>query len=115
MGRVTEYIEYMKDRKILRNERTFKHLTPTQDNDIDRYRYWKDKEQEIKKEKKPKKQKTNFSFKPFKPTLISRVGLTETYQHFTKSFPERNDVEWIGTKKVHEAITKIKWTRNEKE
>ena len=107
MGRVTEYIEYMKDTKILRNEKSFNHLTITNDDDIDRYRYYG----EIKKKKKPKKEKTKILVKPFRPKLIKREGLIETYQHFTKSFPEKEEVEWIGTKKVHEEIIKIKWTR----
>ena len=107
MGRLTEHIEYIKDIEITRNDKRLKYLTITQDEDIDRYRYYG----EIKKKKKPKKEKTKILFKPFRPKLIKREGLIETYQHFTKSFPDKEKVEWIGTKKVHEDIIKIKWTR----
>ena len=110
-GPVTLILNSIKDTKVLRNDKRFNHLTITQDEEIDRYNDWKDKKQEIKKKKKPKKEKTKILVKPFRPELIKRQGLIETYQHFTKSFPEKEEVEWIGTKKVHEEIIKIKWTR----
>jgi len=45
------------------------------------------------------------------PMLVDRNGSTELYQMFSHDFTEDIEVEWIGTKKYHEDMNKIKWKK----